>query len=71
MRASRQVRASSIVCMPDPHPTSRIPGRGGRPASSEKAFLVHALLPGPWRGRPSCMVKMKGVSMTTVHRAAR
>ncbi|KUK99001.1 MAG: hypothetical protein XE10_1925 [Methanoculleus marisnigri] len=51
MRQSGQVRASSTVCIPAPHPISRIFGRAGRSASIEKAFRVHSLLPGPLAGQ--------------------
>jgi len=64
MRQSGQIRANSVVCIPVPHPISRISGWAGRSVSIENAFLVHSLLPGPWRGRPSKMVKMKELSIT-------
>src|SRR6266403_1069259 len=46
-------RASSIVCAPGPHPTSRIFGCSGSPRAKSSARRVASEEPGPWRGRPS------------------
>jgi hypothetical protein len=55
-----------MVCIPDPHPISRIAGFAGSGGRRENIFFVQAALPGPCRGRCSKSVKMIDSSMNVL-----